>query len=241
MKKMVDSLSEKTINLINEYILNAIKDFKKKDLWNKIISKACKVTEGIDELFVDRIIESIAIQRHFTWLISNKSLNDIYHSFIITIAVEMCYFDYEKLFALSIGMAILDNWFEANGIDYIEMKNKIIGNKIIEIINDRELLYREYFMLYDDPFSNDVIRVYYPQNGESWINWDKDYSIDIKINLSKGVEFGFCKVGFAYSRIKEQKYEKFLKIAYIDGDKEIFRFECENMIGIDEKKILWLM
>ena len=240
MGKVIDTLSEKAISLVSEAILNSIKGLKKNDLWKKAVMKACKATEGVDVSFSDYIVESLAIQRHFVWLTSNKSLDDIYHSFIITIAVELCAFNTEKKFAVSFGTAILDNWFELNGIDYIQLKNQIIGDRIIKIVNDRERLYREYFLLYDDPCSEDVIRVYYPKNDENWIRWNKEYSIDIRINLSKGAEFGFCRIGFSYSKIKEQKDEKFLKIAYVNDDREIFRFEHDDMLGIDEKKILWV-
>ena len=78
------------------------------------------------------------IQRHFLWIISNKSLDNIYYSFIITIAVELCTFNIEKRYAVSLGMAILDNWFEMNGVNYqdIDIRNPIIGNKISDIVNN---------------------------------------------------------------------------------------------------------
>jgi hypothetical protein len=134
-------------------------------------------------------------------------------------------------------MAILDNWFELNQVDYPDVRNQIVGDKIVDIVNDRERLYREYFLLYNDPLSKDIIRVYYPKNGEGWIRWEKDCSIDIKVNLSKGTEYGFCRIGFSYSRIEEQDCEKFLKVAYISEDREIYRFENDDVLGIDDKKI----
>ena len=139
-------------------------------------------------------------------------------------------------------MAILDNWFEMNGVNYqdIDIRNPIIGNKISDIVNNRERLYREYFLLYNDPIAKDIIRVYYPKNGESWISWNKEYSIDIKVNLSKGTEYGFCRIGFSYCRIDETDSTKFLKVAYVNEDREIYRFENDDMIGIDDKKILWV-
>lgn len=84
----------------------------------------------------------------------------------------MCTFNIEKRYAVSLGMAILDNWFEMNGVNYqdIDIRNPIIGNKISDIVNNRERLYREYFLLYNDPIAKDIIRVYYPKNGESWIS-----------------------------------------------------------------------
>lgn len=240
MRKIVDKISEKAISMMTEYILKSAKDLKKKELWERAIKKACVATEGIDDSFADYIIKSLAIQRHYAWLVSHKALDDLYRSFILTIAVELCAFNAEKRFAVSFGMAILDNWFELNGVGYQDISNQIVGDKIVNIVNDRERLYREYFLLYNDLLAKDTIRVYYPKNGEDWISWDKDYSVDIKVNLSKGTEYGFCRIGFSYSRIDEQDCEKFLKAAYIDGDREIYRFEHDDMLGIDDKKILWV-
>lgn len=240
--EIVDKISEKAIKWLTEYILSLVKESKKNNLWEKSVRKACEATEGVDDSLADYIIKLPTIQRHFLWIISNKSLDNIYYSFIITIAVELCTFNIEKKYAVSLGMAILDNWFEMNGVNYqdIDIRNPIIGNKISDIVNNRERLYREYFLLYNDPIAKDIIRVYYPKNGESWISWNKEYSIDIKVNLSKGTEYGFCRVGFSYSRIEEQSRETFLKVAYINEDREIYRFEHEDMLGVDAEKLLWV-
>ena len=80
---------------------------------------------------------------------------------------------------------------------------------------------------------------YYHKNGENWIRWDRDCSVDVKVNLSRGTEYGFCRIGFSYSRIEEQDFEKSLKVAYVNEDREIFRFEHDDMLNIDDKKILW--
>ena len=240
MQKIVDKISEKSLNFITEYISKSVKEYKKMDLWEKAVKKACDATEGIDDSFADDILKSLAIQRHYVWLISNKSLDDIYRSFILTKAIELCLLNAEKKHAVSLGMAILDNWFELNGIEYQDISNQLAGDEIVNIVNDREKLYREYFLLYNEPFAQDIIRVYYPKNGESWIRWDKNCSVDIKVNLSKGTEYGFCRIGFSYSRIDNQACEKSLKVAYIKEDKEIYRFEHEDLLGIDDKKILWV-
>ena len=240
--EIVDKISEKTIKWLTEYILSLVKESKKNNLWEKSVRKACEATEGVDDSLADYIIKLPTIQRHFLWIISNKSLDNIYYSFIITIAVELCTFNIEKRYAVSLGMAILDNWFEMNGVNYqdIDIRNPIIGNKISDIVNNRERLYREYFLLYNDPIAKDIIRVYYPKNGESWISWNKEYSIDIKVNLSKGTEYGFCRIGLSYCRIDERDSTKFLKVAYVNEDREIYRFENDDMIGLDDKKILWV-
>ena len=94
-------------------------------------------------------------------------------------------------------------------------------------------------IFYNDQMAKDTIRVYYPKNGENWIRWDRDCSVDVKVNLSRGTEYGFCRIGFSYSRIEEQDFEKSLKVAYVNEDREIFRFEHDDMLNIDDKKILW--
>ena len=129
--EIVDKISEKAIKWLTEYILSLVKESKKDNLWEKSVRKACKATEGVDDSFADYIIKLPTIQRHFLWLISNKSLDNIYYSFIITIAVELCTFNVEKRYAVSLGMAILDNWFEMNGVNCqdIDIRNQIIGNK----------------------------------------------------------------------------------------------------------------
>lgn len=240
MKKIVDKISEKTLNFIFDYMSKSVKTYKKRDLWVRAVKKACEATEGMDDSFADYILKSLAVQRHYAWLISNKSLDDVYRSFILTIAVELCAFNTEKTHAVSFGMAILDNWFESNGKDYQNISNQIAGDEIANIINNREKLYREYFLMYNDSLAKDTIRVYYPKNGENWIRWDKNYSVDIKVNLSKGTEYGFCRIGFSYSRIDELGCEKFLRVAYLNEDREIYRFEHDHLPNVNDQKILWV-
>ena len=125
MKRIVDKIRDCAVDLMAEYILRTAKDIKKNDLWKKAIKKACEATEGIDNSFTNYIIKSSAIQRHFERLIKNKmSDDDVYRSFILTIAVELSKFYDEKGFALSLGMAILDNWFELNGENYPDARNQ---------------------------------------------------------------------------------------------------------------------
>lgn len=240
MNKVIDKLSDKAIEMACRYIHKSSEDFKLKTLWKKAVEKTCTATEGVNESFADIIENSIAVKRHFVWLTSNKSLNGIYRSFVISIAVDLCPYDVENQLAISFGTAILDNWFELNEKTYSDLKMQLDINEVAKIISDRERLYREYFKLYDDSMACDIVRVYYPKNGENWISWKKEYSIDIRINLSRGAAFGFCKTGFAYSRVGKGGYEEFLTMAYIDGDRELLRFDGFNIGSIDEKSILWI-
>ena len=173
-------------------------------------------------------------------LSDNENVEDIYYRFIITIAMELDRININIGYALSLAMAILDNWFETNKVSTIKMKEELKLEELSKVISDREKLYKEYFSLYNDKYANDIVRVYYSRNGENWIRWDKKCSIDIKVNLSKGIDWGFCRTGFSYSLITSNGDEKFLEVAYVDKDKEIFRFEHANLSSVESNQILWL-
>lgn len=40
----------------------------------------------------------------------------------------------KKKLAISLEMAILDNWFELNNEDYHDIRNQIVGDKIVRIV-----------------------------------------------------------------------------------------------------------
>ena len=61
------------------YIHKSSEDFKLKTVWRKAVEKTCIAMEGANKSFADIIVNSIAIQRYFAWLTSNKSLNGIFY------------------------------------------------------------------------------------------------------------------------------------------------------------------
>ena len=122
----------------------------------------------------------------------------------------------------------------------MKLKKQFLKTQIIDIFNDRERMYREFFLLYNDYYAKDVIRVYYPKNGQNWIEWDKEQSIKINVNLSKGLELGFCRCGFSYSKICDSEHEQMLKAAYLCGDREILRFKDDVWMLSDDYKVIWV-
>lgn len=240
IKRVVDGISEEAIDGIADYINNKYKNKKCEIAWKNSIKCACNITEEIEENFGRHILSCNSVKRHYILLNDKKNFDNIYYSFIISIAVEMCAYN-KEYYAISFAMAILDNWFELNEIETNDLKKNLKLDCLEEIISDREKIYRSYLELYNDKYARDIIRVYYPRNNESWIEWDKDCSIDIRVNLSKGIDYGFCRIGFSYSRIREGYKENFLKLAYVHNDKEIFRFEHDLLLKVGVKEILWAM
>lgn len=238
ISETVDKISESALITIQKYMMRECKNRKNKKLWKDIVYRACVFTEEITRENIEYFLKCSAINKYYILLNSNKNVQNIYHDFIITVAMELIQEGKEDCScAISLAMAILDNWFEANKIETQKFKERLQFNDLKETILNREKLYKEYFLLFNDEYAKDVIKVYYPGNGKDWIEWNEKYSICINVNLSKGIDWGFCKVGFAYSLITIIGDEKQLILAYLDKDKEVFRFEDTS--NINSRNILW--
>jgi hypothetical protein len=243
VKMMRETISSQVINGAFGQIADSFKsklenyiDERNKDTsWNNVVQEAIKATEGIDEEIGKYIFSQLSIlnlKKH----LCDKNHNNIHRKFVLTLAVELCKFDKEKDFSISLGTAVVDKWLEKNKLSTdcdsydVEEFNRIIS--------DREELYRNYFKLFEEKNGTDKIRIFYPKNGESWIRWEDKYSIDINVNLSKGLSYGFCREGFDYYKKTCDNDDKTLKCAYIENEKEILRF---NGISCNEDNtIIWL-
>lgn len=195
---------------------------RKKYLWKKAIQKACSATEGVDRSLANYLIKSASIKRHFYWINGNKSLDNLYRSFVITIAFELHMFNTKEV-SWSLAFAILDNWFELNNIDSQEIRSQVNTEELSSVLNSKIKLYREYFLLYDDPFGIDVIRVHFPLGNF--------YSVDVKVNLSRGTEYGFFRSGFSYYKVEGQSEQATTLIAVV-GDREVYKFGCYSFSWI---------
>ena len=151
---------------------NYISDRDKDISWNKIVKEVITATEGIDENIGEYVFRQLSIVNLKKQLLDNNKLNNIHRDFVLTLAMELCKFDKEKDFSISLGTAVIDKWLEKNKLPLdcdsynVEELNRVISN--------REELYRNYFKLFEDNNGVDKIRIFYPKNGESWIIWEKN-------------------------------------------------------------------
>lgn len=207
--------------LILKKLENYILERNKDTLWSDVVQETIKATEGIDEEIGEYIFSRLSIVNLKNQLF-DKTHNNICRSFVLTLAMELCKFDKEKDFSISLATAVVDKWLEKNKLstdcDSYDVE------ELNRIISDREELYRSYFKLFEEKNGTDTIRIFYPKNGESWIRWEDKYSIDINVNLSKGLSYGFCREGFDYYKKTCNNDDKPLKCAYIENEKEILRF-----------------
>lgn len=211
-----------------------IGDNRKSARWHKAIQDTCNLTEGIDSNFGEYLERKNSVKRIYNNLIQGKNLEDVYSEFIIVMAVELCAIDEERKKAISFAIAILDQWFKGNKKVGEGLKENLELSKIKETIYNREALYSAYFKLFEDKYGSDRVKVYFPKNGEDWIRRDDNYSITVNLNLSKGVDLGFCKTGFDYSIVGEE--ERMLKTAYEDKGREVMRFDTYQF---DKGRMLW--
>lgn len=239
IKTIVSQVINGAVGLITDNFKSKLENYideRNKDTsWNNVVQEAIKATEDIDEEIGKYIFNQLSIlnlKKH----LCDKNHNNIHRKFVLTLAVELCKFDKEKDFSISLGTAVVDKWLEKNKLstdcDSYDVK------ELKRIINDREKLYRNYFKLFEEKNGTDTIRIFYPKNGESWIRWKDKYSIDINVNLSKGLSYGFCRVGFDYYKKTCINDDKILKCAYIENEKEILRF---NDISCNkDNTIIWI-
>lgn len=186
----------------------------KKYLWKKAIKKACSATEGLEDTFANYLTKSPGVKRYFRLLTKANTSNNLYRNFVITIAFELYMCKRKEQKAWSLAFAILDNWFDLNKVDYQEIQNQVDPKKLKNILSGTQNVYREYFLLYDDPIGKDLIRVHFPYP------FGKLY-VDVKANLSRGIESGFFRSGFSYYKV-DGKSEKEINCVAAIGDQKNF-------------------
>jgi len=222
VSQVIDRLVGQILDTYESELKNYISKRNKDTSWNKIVKEVVNATEGIDEDIGEYVFRQLSIVNLKKQLLDNK-LNNIHRDFVLTLAMELCRFGKEKKFPISLGTAVVDKWIERKGLSPDCSSYDV--KELERIISDREELYRNYFKLFEDKNGVDKIRIFYPENGESWIRWKNEYSIDINVNLSKGLLYGFCRVGFDYYKIISNNSFKTLKCAYIENEKEILCFD----------------
>lgn len=239
MKNIVSQVIDKAVGQITDIFKMKLKTFieerNKNSFWNNVVQEAIKATEGIDEeigRYIFSRLSIVGLERQ----LFDENYDNIHRNFVLTLAVELCKFDKEKDFSISLGIAVVDKWLEKN-----KLPTDCDGYNVEElkrIISDREELYRNYFKLFEEKNGTDTIRIFYPKNGESWIRWEDNCSVDINVNLSKGLSYGFCREGFDYyKKICNNDYET-LKCAYIENEKEILRFN--GFSCNEDNTIIWI-
>lgn len=216
---------------------NHMKQKNKRKLWKKSVKKACNDIGIISDSFAYNILELNSIER--CYLFSNDcTIDTLYYDFMITFCVELFdFFDIKFIFKL--GNSILKNWFNFAQNIHLNINEQFAWEKLKDILYDRERLYQEYFKRYNKLSGKDTVRVRYPQNGQNWVEWTGNNYIDVKVDLEKGVDLGFCRVGCLYTLIKDDK-KKILQIAYKKHYKEVLVFDSEYLEEIQKNNILWL-
>ena len=166
------------------------------------------------------------------------TIDTLYYDFMITFCVELFdFFDIKFIFKL--GNSILKNWFNYAQNIHLNINEQFAWEKLKDILYDREKLYQKYFKRYNNLRGKDTVRVRYPQNGQNWVEWIGNNYIDVKVDLEKGVDLGFCRGGCLYTLIKDDK-KKILKVAYKKHYKEVLVFDSEYLDEIQKNNILWL-
>ena len=224
----------KLSNELNTKLEKFIEKQKQDNTWNRVVKDVISATEGFDDEIGKYVFTRLSILNLRERLFDENEQN-IYKDFVLTLAMELTKFDKEKDFAIPVGLTIVDNCYKSKNIP---VNNESYNTQeLLDIITNREKLYRHSFKLFEDKNGVDKIRIFYPKNGENWIRYSEEYSVIINVNLSKGILYGFCRKGFDYYKINNNS-KKTLKCAYIENQREILRFESTP--SDKESVIIWL-
>lgn len=218
--------------------------------WKKAFASVAEFSEYISK---EACIE---ISRHYAMLrfyfVTFEAKNRAFPREDFIIALAMVFNDYNINInardIIALADAYIDSWkkeviknstiFNIEETCFMNSSEEINRNDIFEVISDKEKLIRAFFKGYEDKNGTNIIRIYYPAPGETWIEWNEKYSIEIKANLNKGMPLGFCRVGYDYSQIQEDKNDR-LMVAYLSEkkDREILRVNKWDVQ--DDTRIVW--
>jgi hypothetical protein len=215
--------------------------------WKKAFASVAEFSEHISKEACIEISRHYAMLRFYYETFEAKNITFPREDFIIALAME--FNDYNININTTDIIALADAYIDSWKKEVIKISNlketcfinsceEINRNDILEVISDKEKLIRAFFKGYEDKDGTNIIRIYYPAPGETWIEWKEKYSIEIKANLNKGMPLGFCRVGYDYSLIQGDKNDRLI-VAYLSEkkDREILRvnkWDCQ-----DDTRIVW--
>ncbi|ASW42854.1 hypothetical protein [Clostridium isatidis] len=216
--------------------------------WEKSFSRVGEYSECITKEACIELSRHRTIRRYY-YLTFDTSLNSFpMEDFIIALAMEFKDYniDLEINNIIGLGEAFIEEWKSEVSKD-VNCRNvtcfnnsKAILNKqyIISIIEDSEKLIRKFYNSFEEVNGLDIIRVYYREPGKTWLEHKPKYSVEISVNLNKGLPLGFTRIGYDYELLHEESAQK-LKVSYLSEDNKrevlrINRVECPN-----ESKIIW--
>lgn len=228
--KLIGSVSSSLIKKYNNYQLKNIDS-----AWSTIVEEVLSDTQIIDQKKGRIVLEKLPVVSQKNRLLRNFD-STIFKKFVLSLAMELCAYDKEKECAISLGLSIVDKWREKNKLGPIRYDYNV--DHLYRIISDREQLYRQYFELFNDNNGSDIIKIFYPRNGEYWVRGDEKYSIDVRVKLSEGLPIGFCRPGFDYLEIISDNEGYRLQFAYIENGKETLCFD--SITEFEDKLIIWL-
>ena len=247
---LYEEIACKGIDLVERQINRLYLENKRFKLWENAFIKVAKYSEMLSKDFSIELSKHRTLRRFFYLTFDTSVKRFPVESFIISLAME--FKDYgiklEHKDIISIGEALVQMWrkeilgsTEANANTcFINNDMYIYKDSLISIINNREQIIRNFYKDLEDENGLDRMRVYYPEPGKTWIEWKEEYSIDICVNMCKGIPLGFTRIGYDYFILKGDEL-KHLKLSYLSEDKtcEIMRVhtsECPD----DKESLIWV-
>ncbi len=219
--------------------------------WEKAFTDVAEFSEFVTKESCSEISRHYTMLRFYYETFNNKQKVFPREDFAIALAMELHDYNIQMSanYIVALADAFIDSWknevlkqdgiFRLDDTCFRNNFNEFNKADVREIISDKVKLVKAFFKGYEDKEGEHIIRIYYPAKGRSWIEWNKKYSTEIKVNLNKGMPLGFCRVGYDYALINGD-IESYLKVAYLSKKKDREILRTHRWDFPDDKSVIWV-
>lgn len=265
--KVIDNIFWKKVEENIDKVLEKIMDEKKDKImeylygqavpsaWQKIFIDSSIGSISIERDFADYIKGSRTLRRLYFLTFDRDNIFPSFKDFSVSIGMEVldrgirCSADSIIQFSAELQRQWVNTLMNDEALkSNLDSINKSIPSQafvsesdiksICSILNNKDLLRKEFFQSFSKENCKEFIRVWLP-NSHGYISRNDSTHVDIKVNMICGLELGFFRVGYQYELFIDDKSE-YLHLASFtpQGDRESARFSGRD-IGVVTNSIFW--
>lgn len=231
--KLVEKIVDKVFESVGSEFTEKINIQKELKAWANSFEKVAEYSDLISLGFGKELSSHRTMMRYFYATYDPTVSMPCIDDFILAIGME--FLDYQLKISpeviIGYGNAVMKNWVmelynnkflrkktEENDRDIQKMISIKDVNCLKNILSESNNIRVNFFKSFEHSDGFKTIRVWLPRPNENWIRWDKEYSVDIKVNPMIGMDLGFFRIGYDYSLISGEDSDN-LKFAALSSSK----------------------
>lgn len=255
VEENMDKIFEKIMNEKKDKVMEYLYGQAVPNAWQKIFIDSSVGSINIKKDFVNHIKGSRTLRRLYFLTFERDNVFPSFKEFSISMGMEMldrgisCGADSIIQYSAElqkqwINTLMNDESLKSNldSINKAILSQALVNESDIEsirtILNNKELLRKEFFKSFSNQNCKEFVRVWLP-NSCGYISKDDSPYVDVKVNMILGLELGFFRVGYEYELFVNNKSESLQFAAFTpQGDRESAKFSDRD-IGVVTNSIFW--